>query len=467
MNIYDISQEVFHCQVFPDDPVPQKELICSMEDGDLYNLTGFSMCAHNGTHVDAPSHFIYQGKTLDDIGLEPFVGMAYVAEHDGVVNADDAAKILSAANALDPEAAKRILIKGNAEVSLEAAQVFADARLLLVGNESQTVGPEDAPMAVHLVLLGAGAALLEGIRLAHVPEGIYLLNAAPLNLGGAEGAPCRAILISQEMPCIDSSVDPVISRIRQMESYFDCLQSAFHKSPERLKADKTLLAMLHALTDYYENGQWLEDYDRDARGELPATLKRGVLSQDGLYDFLDQIAHQKRSYFLTTSRIGFSKWTEGDLSLAQMLWGDPAVTKYICASGVFSQDEIAARLAKEIENDANFGVQYWPIFELSTGKLIGCCGLRPYKESMYELGFHLRPEFWRKGFAVEAASAVILYAFRFLGAKGLFAGHNPNNGASQKVLGKLKFQYIGDEFYPPTGLYHPSYQRLKESHITE
>ena len=51
-------------------------------------------------------------------------------------------------------------------------------------------------MAVHSILLGAGVILLEGIRLAAVPEGVYLLNAAPLNLGGAEGSPCRAILIS-------------------------------------------------------------------------------------------------------------------------------------------------------------------------------------------------------------------------------------------------------------------------------
>ena len=456
MNIYDISQEVFSCQVFPDDPAPEKEQICSMENGDLYNLTMFSMCAHNGTHVDAPSHFIHNGKTLDQIGLEPFVGMAYVAEHNGVVTAENAQAILTAANAQDPEAAKRILIKGSAEVSQEAAQVFADAKLLLVGNESQTVGPEDAPMAVHLVLLGAGVALLEGIRLSHVPEGTYLLNAAPLNLGGAEGAPCRAILIKQE----DTAA---VSRIRQMESYFDRLHAAFHNTPERLKTDPTLRSMLRALTDYYENGQWLEDYDRDARGELPASLKRGVLSQDGLYDLLDQMEHMKRSYFLTTSRIGFSKWTSEDLHLAQLLWGDPEVTRYICATGVFSREDIAARLAKEIENDANFGVQYWPIFELSTGRLIGCCGLRPYKESMYEIGFHLRPDFWRKGFAVEAASAAILYAFNILRAEGLFAGHNPNNVASQKVLTKLKFQYIGDEFYAPTGLYHPSYQRLKPS----
>ena len=91
-----------------------------------------------------------------------------------------------------------ILIKGKAEVSAEAARVFADAGVWLIGNESQTVGPENAPMEVHLILLGAEVVLLEGIRLAHVPEGVYLLNAAPLNLGGADGAPCRAILMDLE-----------------------------------------------------------------------------------------------------------------------------------------------------------------------------------------------------------------------------------------------------------------------------
>ena len=83
------------------------------------------------------------------------------------------------------------------EVSLEAAKVFAASGILLLGNESQTVGPENAPMEVHLVLLGVGVILLEGIRLSEVPEGVYLLNAAPLNLSGADGAPCRAVLISQ------------------------------------------------------------------------------------------------------------------------------------------------------------------------------------------------------------------------------------------------------------------------------
>jgi arylformamidase len=122
--------------------------------------------------------------------------MAYVAEHHGIVSSDDATKIIKNAKEQNLEAAKRILIKGDAEVSLEAAKIFASSEILLLGNESQTVGPTDSPMAVHQILLTADVILLEGIRLNEVVEGVYFLNAAPLNLAGADGSPCRAILIS-------------------------------------------------------------------------------------------------------------------------------------------------------------------------------------------------------------------------------------------------------------------------------
>jgi len=195
MKIYDISQEVLSCVVFPGDPAPYRQQVKKMDDGELYNLSIIHMCAHNGTHVDAPYHFLNQGRTIDVIELERFVGMAYVTGHEGIVSAQDAKDLLEKAKDADPEAGKRILIKGNAVVSLEAAKVFASEGILLVGNESQTVGPEDAPMEIHRVLLGANVVLLEGIRLSEVPEGVYLLNAAPLNLAGADGAPCRAVLI--------------------------------------------------------------------------------------------------------------------------------------------------------------------------------------------------------------------------------------------------------------------------------
>ena len=196
MKVYDISQEVFGCKVYPNDPMPEKIVLKSMQKGDVYNLTAFNMCAHNGTHIDAPFHFIKDGKTIDEICLEAFVGMAYVAEHHGLVTGNDATEIIEKAKKQNLEASKRILIKGEVEVSLEAAKVFASSDVLLLGNEPQTVGPQNAPMAVHLTLLGANVVLLEGIRLGEVYEGVYFLNAVPLNLSGADGSPCRAVLIT-------------------------------------------------------------------------------------------------------------------------------------------------------------------------------------------------------------------------------------------------------------------------------
>ena len=193
--LYDISQPVFGCAVYPGDPSPEKTMLSRLEDGEVCNLSAFSMCAHNGTHVDAPLHFLRGSKGVGSVALTKFVGPAYVGTHDGDVSAKDAEALLDKAKNAYPGAEKRILIKGNATVTLEAAEVFAKAGIDLVGNESQTVGPMDAPMAVHLALLSKEVVLLEGVRLSTVPDGAYLLNCAPLNLGETDGAPCRAILM--------------------------------------------------------------------------------------------------------------------------------------------------------------------------------------------------------------------------------------------------------------------------------
>ena len=202
MKIYDISQEVFGCAVYPGDPSPERTELMKISDGEVCNLTALKMCAHNGTHVDAPYHFIGDGKTIDQVDLKRFIGYAYVASHEGDLTADDAEAIINRArkaseNSLNSECDcyYRILVKGAATVTEDAAKVFADNKILLFGNESQTVGPMDAPMAVHLIMLGGEIVLLEGIRLGEVDEGVYFLNAAPINLGGSDGAPCRAVLI--------------------------------------------------------------------------------------------------------------------------------------------------------------------------------------------------------------------------------------------------------------------------------
>ena len=79
-----------------------------------------------------------------------------------------------------------------------------------------------------------------------------------------------------------------VERISQMEQCFDALrQAACH--PASLRDDPALSAMLQSLTQYYDGGLWLKDYELDEQGLLPPTLKRGVLSQDGVYDLLEQI----------------------------------------------------------------------------------------------------------------------------------------------------------------------------------
>ncbi len=193
MKIYDISQEVFSCVVYDGDTVPEMKAVKRMADGEVYNLTDFSMCAHNGTHIDSPFHFYADGDTVEDIPLEKMVGWCYVFSFDGEMYGEDARNLLFSCE--DSDAARRILIKGDAVISLSAAEIFAQSGIDLIGVESQSVGPENAPMAVHKVLLGMKAVLLEGIRLGEVSDGKYFLSAAPLNLAGIDGAPCRAVLI--------------------------------------------------------------------------------------------------------------------------------------------------------------------------------------------------------------------------------------------------------------------------------
>jgi ribosomal-protein-alanine N-acetyltransferase len=167
-----------------------------------------------------------------------------------------------------------------------------------------------------------------------------------------------------------------------------------------------------------------------------------------------------RLYFLTTERLGFGHWNEDDFALAMKLWADPRVSALI--GGPFAAEDVRARLSRQIQMSLAYKVQYWPVFLLHNGELAGCAGLRPYgdDEHILELGFHFRPEYWGQGLAHEAARAVIAFAFETLQLKGLFAGHHPENAASERLLRKLGFRFTHQEIYAPTGLLNPAYLLL-------
>ncbi|HET9982612.1 MAG TPA: GNAT family N-acetyltransferase [Longimicrobiales bacterium] len=167
-----------------------------------------------------------------------------------------------------------------------------------------------------------------------------------------------------------------------------------------------------------------------------------------------------RPYFLTTPRLGFRSWRAGDMDLALSLWGDPRVMALIDGRGQPGREEVHERLERELRNGRELGIQYWPIFSLESGELVGCAGLKPYDVSrgLYEMGYHLRPEFWGAGYATEAARAVVAYAFATIRPAALLAGHHPENYASKRVLEKLGFIYLRDELYAAAGRMDPIYE---------
>jgi ribosomal-protein-alanine N-acetyltransferase len=163
-------------------------------------------------------------------------------------------------------------------------------------------------------------------------------------------------------------------------------------------------------------------------------------------------------YFLSSERIGFRWWTKDDSELARELWGDPEVTR-LFSKMPFSNTQVQERLRSELECASSDGIQYWPIFDIATGQHIGCAGLRPWQpaERIFEMGYHLRPAHWGKGYATEAGKLILKYGIQNCSASAIIARHHPENFASKNVLLKLRFESNGADFYEPTGLMHPSY----------
>jgi RimJ/RimL family protein N-acetyltransferase len=166
-----------------------------------------------------------------------------------------------------------------------------------------------------------------------------------------------------------------------------------------------------------------------------------------------------------TDRLAARSWQIEDLPFAMELWGDPAVTALIDSRGQLTGQQVEGKLRAEIDRERSNGVQYWALFNHRSGDFVGCGGLRLWiytpDEPSFELGFHIVKRCWGKGFASEAALGVLNYSWRKLRLSKVYAGHHPDNRASQRILEKLGFKFLENVFYEPTGLMHPSYIRKR------
>ena len=91
------------------------------------------------------------------------------------------------------------------------------------------------------------------------------------------------------VPMMETEKAELIARIIKMEQYLDEILAAKDAEPESFLEHPEIMRKLQDLIEYYENGQWLRDYESDERGEVPNGLKRGVLSEDAVYNLLAEI----------------------------------------------------------------------------------------------------------------------------------------------------------------------------------
>lgn len=206
--IIDISLPIDKRMIlWPGNSGPKLKRISDMKREGMHNETSLEMNVHTGTHIDAPLHFVSNGRSIDKIDPEIFIGPVFV------VNLPMAKEITS--KELDkvklPRGAKRLLFKTSNSslwnkknlkfkrdyvgITPDAASWLVQHKIKLVGIDYLSIAKFSDAVAVHQVLLKAGIVILEGLNLSRVKKGSYQLVCLPIKIADSEAAPARAVLI--------------------------------------------------------------------------------------------------------------------------------------------------------------------------------------------------------------------------------------------------------------------------------
>ena len=209
MTIYDISLSISpNLPNWPGDPPLQIEQIESMDKGAHDNVTHISASVHLGTHVDAPRHFLNDGRTIEQLPLEVLTGPCYVTQLPDGIEAITS-EVLDRTEITSEM--KRVLFgtsnshywaKNESKfqtdfvaITEDGAEWLVERGVQLVGVDYLSVAPYGDSVPTHTVLLKAGIVVVEGLNLSNIMRGFYDLYCLPLKIAGSDGAPARAILI--------------------------------------------------------------------------------------------------------------------------------------------------------------------------------------------------------------------------------------------------------------------------------
>ena len=206
MNLIDLTLRITErMPVYPGDPPPVIHRVSDLTRGDALTASHLSIGCHVGTHVDAPSHFISNAKTLDQLPLDAFFGPATVVD-------------LRGARRIEPDMLRRVELPPRQHVLLktdnsgflqlehftedycylsrEAAEHLCELEPRSVGIDYYSLDPfESSDYPAHRTLAAAGIPAFVCLDLSGVRAGRYQFVGLPLRLADAEGAPVRAVLL--------------------------------------------------------------------------------------------------------------------------------------------------------------------------------------------------------------------------------------------------------------------------------
>jgi arylformamidase len=205
--LYDLSPIIrLETPVWPGDTPFQSRLTWSIADGASVNLSTITTTPHLGSHADAPFHTEPRGDGMSEMPLDRYLGLCRVVRvppqplieprHLEGIDLANPARILFRSESVRD---RRSFPERFTALSPETAALLAERGVLLVGMDTPSVDPFDSKtLDAHHALFNGGVAILEGLVLDGVPEGIYELIALPLRLAGLDASPVRAVLRSVE-----------------------------------------------------------------------------------------------------------------------------------------------------------------------------------------------------------------------------------------------------------------------------
>jgi arylformamidase len=205
--LYDISPTVRpETPVWPGDTPYSFRVTGAIAAGDPANLVTVTTTLHLGSHADAPWHVEDRGAGADGLPLEAFLGACRVVKvppaplveprHVEGVDLGSPARLLLRTESVRD---RRVFSERFSAISPELAGLLAERGVALVGVDTPSVDPfGSADLPAHHALIRGGVAILEGLLLDGVPDGVYELIALPLKLAGVDGSPVRAVLRTLE-----------------------------------------------------------------------------------------------------------------------------------------------------------------------------------------------------------------------------------------------------------------------------